>query len=335
MNHTICSETRRRWIALLVAILVCLSPSFAAAQQREEVPPLTENFSPAELTLTGLVVAASLPLTFAGPEIFGDPIPSMGPPDPRSIDWRYSEHVTPEGSFDPDSQWLGGVPDYAGYVLPAAAFAYYATGTIGAGISDDFFLRDQKHELLAFTEAFSWTMVVVNGLKLIVGRRRPFAVRPDINPDAVGESESERFLSFPSGHSASAAVTSFFIFHDLSDHLFAHTFADAHPVVRWTVGRGVPLVGAAGLTWMVMYSRMRDQRHWLSDTLVGAGIGLAFSSFFYTLHFDDEGNPRRRHVDEESDTAGSALQHNIHPMVGLRAAQQQSAPVGLTYRLVF
>ena len=54
----------------------------------------------------------------------------------------------------------------------------------------------------------------------------------------------------------------------------------------------MPMVVASGLTWTVMYSRIKDQQHWLSDTLTGALIGSAFATLFYTLHFDELGQPR-------------------------------------------
>ncbi len=169
-------------------------------------------------------------------------------------------------------------------------------------------MTSKSHELLAFTEAFAWTMIVTNSLKLIVGRARPFTVREDIDTEAVGEPEKEYFLSFPSGHSASAAATSTFLALDLSDHLVHHTLKDSHPALRYGVGYGAPLLGAVGVSWTVMYSRIKDQRHWLSDTLTGAMIGAGFSSLFYVMHFDRQGQPRKRHeLDEEVASQDDAI----------------------------
>ena len=80
-------------------------------------------------------------------------------------------------------------------------------------------------------------------------------------------SESEQLLSFPSGHSTAIAATSFFLAADLSDHLVSGPLKAKGPVTRALVGRVLPYVSAAGLSWLVMYSRIKDQRHWLSDTL--------------------------------------------------------------------
>jgi membrane-associated phospholipid phosphatase len=288
-------------IATTGAQLAMPSQASAQAPPSPEKITLHENFSPLEITTIGVSTAGALFLIVAGEHTFGSPAPSLGPPDERSLDWRFSHWANPNP--DPTKQWLGGAPDTAGYVLPFAALGIYTMGTIGHAASPNFFMKDKSHELLAFTEAFAWTMVVTNGLKLMVGRARPFTVREDIDTEAVGEPEKEFFLSFPSGHSASAAATSTFLALDLSDHLVHHTFKESHPALRYGVGYGVPLLGAVGTSWVVMYSRIKDQRHWLSDTITGAMIGTGFSTLFYVMHFDETGEPRKRHHLDEEDVA--------------------------------
>ncbi len=301
----------RAMAPVLVFVLLC-SPGLALAQQGEEVGVL-ENYSPLELTLGGVGVAGAIMFIGWGSDIFGNPRPGMGPPDTESVDWRFSHWANP--TPDPRTKWLGGVPDLAGYVAPALTVGLYAAGTIGSALGDDFVLGDQKHELIAFTEAFAWSMVTVNALKLLVGRTRPFAVRPDIDPALIEEDEDEQFISFPSGHSASAAATTVFLALDLGDHLATNVLKDAHPAVQFSVGRVLPLVAAGGLTWTVMYGRIRDQRHWLSDTLTGAMIGAGFSTLVYTMHFGPGGQPRRNIARPEP---GSA---SLMPVVGPAGAE--------------
>ena len=98
-------------------------------------------------------------------------------------------------------------------------------------------------------------------------------------------------LSFPSGHSTAIAATSFFLAADLSDHLVSGPLKTKGPVTRALVGRVLPYVSAAGLSWLVMYSRIKDQRHWLSDTLTGGLIGVGSALLSYHLHFDAAGRP--------------------------------------------
>ncbi len=280
------------------------SPDVAA-----EPVKIRENFSPFELGTIGVGTAGAVFLIGFGEHVFGHPNPSMGPPSPESVDWRFTHWAN--SAPDPVKQWLGGVPDTAGYVLPVAALGFYATGSIGSAFRDDFVIGSKNHEMLAFTEAFAWTMFTTNALKLMVGRARPFTVREDLDAGSFGEDEKEYFLSFPSGHSASAAATSTFLALDLSDHLVHHTFAESHPALRYGLGYGLPLLGAVTVSGTVMFSRIKDQRHWLSDTLTGAMIGAGMSTIFYVMHFDEKGDPRRRHdIEQESATSEEVIQQS-------------------------
>lgn len=292
------SRTSRH--AALALLLCLLTPVAASAQAVPDEgglrrPLVAENYSPAELTTFGIVSAGALTLMLGGDAIFGAPKPSMGPPSPDSADWRFSRWANPDP--DPGSQWLGGAPDVGGYTLPVLALAYYGAGTIGNSFTTDFFIGDTTHELIAFGESLAWSMLVVNGLKFLVGRERPFVAKARTGDVAARDKwdvpEKEENISFPSGHSAAAAVTMTFVMLDLSDHLFHHTFRDSSGAVRWGVGRFLPALVGLGVTGTVMYSRIRDQRHWLSDTLVGAFVGTAFATIFYTMHFDEDGDARR------------------------------------------
>ena len=42
------------------------------------------------------------------------------------------------------------------------------------------------------------------------------------------------------------------------------------PYTRYIYGRFLPYATATALSSLVMYSRIKDQRHWLSDVLTGA-----------------------------------------------------------------
>ncbi len=315
-------DTRHRFCAaLLTCALVTFAASPALALKPLETPThskpqrevdLLENFSPLELTLTGIGAVGAVTLIGGGHSLFGEPTPSMGAPVPDSVDWRFTHWANPEP--DPAGQFLRGVADLSGYVMPALAIGFYGLATVGDLLSDDFFLDGRKHELVAYVETISWTMVSVNALKLAVGRARPYAVRPDLiaRRGEYKERESEDLISFPSGHSASAAATATFVAMDLSDYLVREYLADSHGAVKWIVGRGVPAIAAGGVTWTVMYSRIKDQRHWLSDTVTGAFIGAGFAALFYTLHFDSLGHPHIRHPGA-GDEAGSTVRLNLSP----------------------
>ncbi len=83
------------------------------------------------------------------------------------------------------------------------------------------------------------SQLVVQGAKFAVRRQRP---------------DASNAMSFPSGHTASAFAT-------------ATVLQD-----RFGWKAGIPAYAFAG---MVAASRMGSQKHYLSDVLVGAGIGIA------------------------------------------------------------
>ncbi len=94
--------------------------------------------------------------------------------------------------------------------------------------------------------------VVVQGIKLTVGRSRPFQDPDfdgtDLHPFSGGST------SFPSGHTAAAFA-------------LATTLGDA---IGSTVVQGGLYVVAAGTGW----ARIAQQKHWASDVVAGAAIGI-------------------------------------------------------------
>lgn len=111
------------------------------------------------------------------------------------------------------------------------------------------------------SDVFSVALVagVVNGLKYSVGTLRP---------------DGSRYNSFPSGHTATA-------------------FAAAH-ILHKEYGGISPWISVAGYTVAsyVGVSRILNNRHWISDVLAGAGIGLLsveLGYFLADLIFKDKG----------------------------------------------
>ncbi len=99
--------------------------------------------------------------------------------------------------------------------------------------------------------------VVVQGIKLTVGRSRPFQDPDfdgtDLHPFSGGST------SFPSGHTAAAFA-------------LATTLGDA---IGSTVVQGGLYVVAAGTGW----ARIAQQKHWASDVAAGAAIGILAGKF--------------------------------------------------------
>lgn len=91
---------------------------------------------------------------------------------------------------------------------------------------------------------------VVNGLKYTVKRERP---------------NQRKNNSFPSGHTATAFMAATMLYKEYKD------------LSPW-VG-----IGAYSAATLVATGRMMNNRHWLSDVLAGAGIGIMSTEVGYLL----------------------------------------------------
>ncbi len=110
----------------------------------------------------------------------------------------------------------------------------------------------------AFLSLFTTEVV-----KVALGRERPAGELDNARHFHPG-SLSDRRNSFPSGHTALAFAT-------------AATLQDADlPVAA--------KVGAYGLATLTAWSRLHDERHWLSDVVGGALLGYATGRFVARRH---------------------------------------------------
>ena len=87
-----------------------------------------------------------------------------------------------------------------------------------------------------------------------------------------------------SGHAAAITSSTTLIALDLSHYLVNTAFKTEPKWKQTLLGKGIPYLGALATSCLVMYSRIKDQRHWLSDVVFGGGIG--FLSAWLTFHFD-------------------------------------------------
>lgn len=116
--------------------------------------------------------------------------------------------------------------------------AFWGSGAPGIAIAATQLAFDPENGM-PHAEAIAFTSLTHVTMVLIARRPRPF--------------DEERKTSFPSGHSASAWATATSL-----------SYAYGWPVA-------VPAYTAAVLT---MGARISDDRHWLSDTVAGATLGL-------------------------------------------------------------
>lgn len=108
-----------------------------------------------------------------------------------------------------------------------------------------------KDRSLILLKAGVATMATVYSLKGLTSVQRP---------------DSSNYYSFPSGHSAVAFMAAHFMHRELGQRSILFSVAG---------------YGTAALTGFL---RMKHQRHWASDVLAGAGIGILCSELAYRTH---------------------------------------------------
>jgi membrane-associated phospholipid phosphatase len=156
--------------------------------------------------------------------------------------WAWRQSQADQG---PQTRALARVAEGLGtpLVVGPALLASYATGRIAG-------LPNLSAASARIAVAAGGAAVLCQGLKLAVGRARPGSAPGD--PDdfrPFGRLDA----SFPSGHTTFAfAVAS-----------ALHAEAPA----RWVPWVAYPAAAAVG------WSRVRDDRHWLSDVAAGAALG--------------------------------------------------------------
>lgn len=132
------------------------------------------------------------------------------------------------------------------YLLYVPIAAVYGLNMAGVKGKHDFRNRTL---LLAKSEIIMY--VLTNSLKSITNERRP---------------DGSDYQSFPSGHTAQAFAAATFM---------AKEYGEQSP---WYA------VGAYGVATAVGAMRILNNRHWTSDVLAGAGIGILSTNIAYLTH---------------------------------------------------
>ena len=163
--------------------------------------------------------------------------------------------LIPAGPLALDSRWSELMQDIETSFLTHVALVFNALGhgvwralTI-AGIGIVLLVARRSAALIAFALTEALTPLLVNLIKLAVGRERP----PGQMLEALGS-------SFPSGHAAYAGATAVAL---------VLLFSRPGPRRRWW------LAAAAVATALMVWSRTYLQVHWLSDAVTGATVGVA------------------------------------------------------------
>lgn len=113
--------------------------------------------------------------------------------------------------------------------------------------------------------------------------------------------DNSDYYSFPSGHAAAAFASAEFLWQEYKD------------VSPWYGITGYMVAGATG------YLRMYNNKHWMSDVLAGAGIGIASTKLAYCVYpaikrklFKDRSMNTMIMPYYQSGGAGIAMVYNFH-----------------------
>lgn len=143
---------------------------------------------------------------------------------------------------------------YGNGITAAAVFGLYGAG---------YLFRNERMRLagLHAAEAFTYAGTMTAALKILFGRRRPYAGKSNLffRPFQI----KDVYNSLPSGHTTVAFAVS---------TVMAKSGHNPYWKIFWYSMAG-----------MVAASRIYHNRHWASDVFLGAAIGYAAGSF--VMHF--------------------------------------------------
>ncbi|MDO8549914.1 MAG: phosphatase PAP2 family protein [Ignavibacteria bacterium] len=165
----------------------------------------------------------------------------------------------------------------------------FGNGGYVAGLSGILYLGGhifQEEELrktgLMLAEAIFLNGVVTEGLKIITGRSRPFRNEGNHEIDFFEMEFEDGENSLPSGHTSTAFAVAT-VLSERIDNLYA----------------SISLYSLAGLT---AFERIYNDKHWLSDTILGAALGTVIGLKVVKLN-------------SKTDNHDSSIDMNITPVV--------------------
>jgi membrane-associated phospholipid phosphatase len=237
----------------LTAALLALSLSAGVAEaQADTIGPPIPLFTYGDAVLAGSVVVATVLA--------------------RPFDDRFAAKL--QDSSAQDSRRLQGMAKFVRTVATPGSY-YIGITMYAAG-------RLSKNEKLADlglhgTEALVVGELVAGVVKGVVGRQRPSVLPRNSGSYRLGRGlQGDNYRSFPSGHSTSAFAAAAAVSSETSRWW---------PDTRWIIGP-ILYTGAA----LTGVSRMYNNRHWMSDVLVGAGVGTFAGLKVVRYHHSHPGN---------------------------------------------
>jgi len=160
-------------------------------------------------------------------------------------------------------------------IYPNLLFTSRVTMSLGRAIlmSDKLNKNDLKHSIV-FYKSIIYTNLCTEIIKGIVHKDRP------------DNSDSRSFFS---GHSSTTFAASTFIYRELKDFYDDWDVTSDNEILNKSL-TAFSFATLYGWSGYVAYSRIKDNKHYLLDVLLGAAVGVMISNFLYDSYFHPEIN---------------------------------------------
>lgn len=201
---------------------------------------------------------------------------ACGPVHWNTTEWIVAGGVTAVGvslyMFDDDirhffqSNRTNGLDAISGYAVEPWGSGLYTLPFLGGLYIYGLAAKDSKSKQVALggVQAFVMATLTSQLFKHVLHRHRPYQDKPP-NPYLwEGPFKGFEHTAFPSGHTTTAFAVATVIASAYKETIWV-------PILSYTIATGVGL------------SRMYDNKHWASDVLIGAALGVAVGKSVFHL----------------------------------------------------
>ena len=194
--------------------------------------------------------------------------------------------------------------EFKGDTLPDWTLAVIGGATLGTAALSPTVGR--WYHTKGFVGAYGSTMLMTTLVKNLVGRHRPDYQPGD--PEAGGDDGRRSFFS---GHSSLTLVSTTYLALYLRTELFPRWRPAGSRLPWW---EATAYAGLAAFSAFVPYTRVHDNRHHVSDVIVGSLVGASVATAFFfwqrhrlAQHTSDTGATGRAHLQWSLSPTGMAI----------------------------
>jgi len=161
-------------------------------------------------------------------------------------------------------------------IIPRTLFFSRLAITTGLNLFTDLEITPKEYQkIFLMQKSIIYTYTATEIVKNLVRRDRP---------------DGSDTQSFFSGHTANTFAAATFLHLELFDLYDEWDLAKENPIFNSAL-RTTTFSVLYGWAGYVGYSRLRDNKHYLSDVVIGAAVGSLISYFLYDSYFGKESTP--------------------------------------------